>query len=125
MRRPHLLRAQGATVERGVHLPRRPVSRGRLVHPLHGIHGRRDAVVARQLELLQELLRLGSPRAQAGGTRFGHGAGRAVTHAWRGAHTIAPPQFERASQSLLLLRYTTCLLYTSDAADEEDSVDLG
>ena len=37
-----------------VHLPRRPVPRGRLVHPLDRLHGRRHAVVARQLELLQE-----------------------------------------------------------------------
>ena len=65
VRRPHLLRAQGAEVGRGVHLPRRPVSRGRLVHPLDGLHGRRHAVVARQLELLQEQLRLGPTRAQA------------------------------------------------------------
>src|SRR5664279_4130747 len=32
---------------------------------------------------------------------------------------------ERISLESLLVRVSSCLLYTSDAADEEDSVDLG
>ena len=33
--------------------------------------------------------------------------------------------FIRIKQNIFLERVDSCLLYTSDAADEEDSVDLG
>ena len=37
---------------------------------------------------------------------------------------VGPPMFLGLSQ-LLVSWFLSCLLYTSDAADEEDSVDLG
>src|SRR5674536_408833 len=45
----------------------------------------------------------------------------------RDPRTISPaPKVSAASStSRAVERYTLCLLYTSDAADEEDSVDLG
>ena len=36
-----------------------------------------------------------------------------------------PPATAVATRFLLVEWYKVCLLYTSDAADEEDSVDLG
>ena len=47
-------------------LPRRPLSRQRLVHPLDGLERRRDAGLARPLDVLQDVLRLGSAGAHGG-----------------------------------------------------------
>src|SRR5665648_149578 len=41
------------------------------------------------------------------------------------ASAVVPPSDTPSSSTRALLTALTCLLYTSDAADEEDSVDLG
>src|SRR5664279_6135926 len=41
------------------------------------------------------------------------------------ARTDRPPPDDLPAQPMLNRQEPTCLLYTSDAADEEDSVDLG
>src|SRR5664279_3154196 len=43
----------------------------------------------------------------------------------RGNQKVLPPLALNHALDCALSRNTTCLLYTSDAADEEDSVDLG
>ena len=60
---------KGPSSSRQLDLPRRAVPGPRLVHPLHRLERRRDAGVAEQLELLEGGVRLGPPRAHAGGAR--------------------------------------------------------
>ncbi len=83
--RPHLLRPQGAELERRVDLPRGAVPRPRLVHPLHRLQRRRDPGVAQRLQLLEGGVRLGPSRAHAGGARRGEPVAVAVGHAFAGA----------------------------------------
>src|SRR5664280_3658873 len=43
----------------------------------------------------------------------------------RRAETASDQQLQKVPSARTIARLMTCLLYTSDAADEEDSVDLG
>ena len=62
--RHHLLRPARPFVAVEHDLPRRPIPGQRLVHPVHRVERRRLAGVARLAWLLEDLLRLGAPRAQ-------------------------------------------------------------